>query len=233
MTDGGLGSTERRAALIAGLGMLVMTVAAILAEMVAFSQMLVPGDAAATAANVIASDSIFRAGIWGILVVLICDVVVAWGLYVLLEPVDAKLSLFTAWLRVVYAVVLGIALSALVVVTILLSNADYLSVLETGHLHVYVLTLFNAYYEVWGVGFIIFGAHLLILGVLALKSDYIPRILGVLLVIAGVGYIGEYTGRLLLPSFDVPLSITGWGELVFMFWLLWIGMPARWSQEAA
>ena len=213
MTDGGLGSTGRRAALIAGLGMLAMTVAVILADMVAFSQIMVPGDAAATAANVIASDLMFRAGIWGMLVVLICDVVVAWGLYMLLEPVDAKLSLFTAWLRVVYAVVLGIALSALVVVTILLSNADYLSVLEPGQLHVYVLTLFNAYYEVWGVGFIIFGAHLLILGVLALKSDYVPRFLGVLLVVAGVGYIGEYTGRLLFPDFDVPLSMAGWASV--------------------
>jgi hypothetical protein len=232
MTDGGLGSTGRRAALIAGLGMLAMTVVVILADMVSLRQIMVPGDAAATAANVIASDLMFRAGIWGMLVVLICDVVVAWGLYMLLEPVDARLSLFTAWLRVVYAVILGIALSALVVVAILLSNADYLSALETGQLHVYVLTLFNAYYEVWGVGFIIFGVHLLILGVLTLKSDYIPRFLGVLLVVAGVGYVGEYTGRLLFPDFDVPLSIAGWGELVFMFWLLWIGRPARWSQKA-
>ncbi len=61
---------------------------------------------------------------------------------------DTKLSLFTAWPRVIHAAILGTALFALVAVTFLLSSADNLSVLETGQLDVCVLTVFNAYYEV-------------------------------------------------------------------------------------
>ncbi len=75
MADGGLGSSGRRAGLITGLGRLAIAVAAILADMVAFSQVMVPGHAAAIATNVIGSNLMFRAGIWGMRVVRICDVV--------------------------------------------------------------------------------------------------------------------------------------------------------------
>lgn len=222
----------RNTALTAGLGLLAMTVLAILAVMIVFEQIRVPGDPEATASNIIASQSVFRAALWGTLLVLILDVVVAWALYVLLEPVNAKLSLFTAWLRVVYAAILGVALSALAAIAVLVTNADVLPDLTPPQLHTFLFVLFNVFYEVWGMGLIVFGAHLLTLGILTLRADFVPRLFGILLIIAGVSYIGEYTGRLLFPGFDVPLSIAGWGELLFMFWLLWAGRPAHWFRTA-
>jgi hypothetical protein len=219
---------ERRTALVAGLGLLAMTIPAILVDMVSFKQILVPGDAAATFANVAASLSTFRAGVFGILFVLICDVVVAWALYVLFKAVSSRLSLLTAWFRLVYAALLGVALSSLVAIAVLVGDTGYPSAFGSGQLHAHVLALLDIYYEVWGLGFIIFGAHLLLLGRLALKSEFVPRYLGVLLTIAGLGYIAEYSVRAVFPSFGVPLSIAGWGELVFMFWLLWTGRPSTW-----
>jgi hypothetical protein len=224
---------ERRLAFIAGLGLLAMTIPAILVEMISFQQILVPGDAAATAGNVLASLSTFRAGVFGMLAVLVCDVIVAWAFFALFKSASPKLSLLTAWFRVVYAAVLGAALSSLVTIAVLAGSSHYMSAVGSDQFSAQVLALFGTYYEVWGLGYIIFGAHLLLLGPLTLRSGIVPRYLGVLLTIAGVGYIAEYSARALFPGFAVPLSIAGWSELVFMLWLLWTGRPGAWRAASS
>ena len=224
MAAGHLTPNESRAALIAGLGLLLMSIAAILADLVVLQELFVPGDPRGTAMNLMAAEPRFRAAVGGIVVVLVLDIVVAWALYLFLERVHASLSLLAAWLRIVYAAVLGIAISALIGITVLAGDGAASSEIEPGQLDLYRGLLFEAYYAVWGFGYIIFGAHLLLLGILASRSDYVPRLFAVLLPLAGVGYIAEYAGRLLSPQFDVPLSLTGWGEVIFMFWLLWTGV---------
>ena len=222
--------SQRQAALIAGFGLLIMTIFYIFADFFVFQKLTVPGDAATTANNIIASEMLFRTGIGCILIVLICDVVVAWALYIFLKQVNINLSLLTAWLRLVYAAMLGIAMLNFVVVLILLSGADYLAVFETDQLHAQVMLFLNAFYDVWALGLIIFGFHLAALGYLAFRSDYIPKILGILLMAAGLGYLIDYFGSLLFPNSDVAISmVLGWGELIFMFWLLFKGgkMPTK------
>ncbi|MGB5893511.1 MAG: DUF4386 domain-containing protein [Ignavibacteriaceae bacterium] len=216
--------SQRKAAIVAGFGLLIMTIFYVFADFFVFQNLIVPGDATATANNIMASEMIFRIGICCILIVLICDVVVAWALYVFLKQVNKSLSLLTAWLRLVYAAILGIALLNLVIVLILLSGANYLAVFEADQLHAQVLLFINAFYDVWAVGLIVFGFHLVALGYLAFKSDYILRILGVLLMAAGLGYLIDYFGKFLFPNFDAAISmVVGWGELIFMFWLLFRG----------
>jgi hypothetical protein len=224
MTNSIADTSQRQAAIVAGCGLLIMLLFYLFADVFVFQKLIVPGDATATANNIMASETLFRAAICSILIVLFCDVVVAWALYVLLKQVNKSLSLLMAWLRLVYAAMLGIALLNLVIVAILLSGANYLAVFETDQLHAHVLLFLNAFNDVWALGLIVFGFHLFILGYLAFTSDYIPRILGILLIVAGVGYLIEYFGKSLFPGFDVPISVvTGWGELLFMFWLLWKG----------
>ena len=81
------------------------------------------------------------------------------------------------------------------------------------------------------MGLVFFGLHLALLGYLILKSDYIPRLLGAVLIIAGLAYLVDNFGRLLLPGYDLGLAtFVGWGELLLVPWLLVKGMsvlPAR------
>ena len=222
--------SQLQAALIAGFGLLIMTIFYVFADIFVFQNLIVPGDATTTANNIVANDLLFRTGICCILIVLICDVVVAWALYIFLKKVNKYLSLLTAWFRLVYAAMLGIAMLNFVVVLILLSGANYMAVFETDQLHAQVLLFLNAFYDVWALGLIIFGFHLAALGYLAFKSDYIPKILGILLMAAGLGYLIDYFGSLLFPNSDVAISLVlGWGELIFMFWLLFKGgkMPTK------
>ena len=94
----------RKAARVAGFGLLI----SFIAGFIAFERFAVPGDAATTAYNIMASEMLFRIKIASYLIVLTLDVVVAWALYVLLKPVNKSLSLLMAWFRVVYATIYGI-----------------------------------------------------------------------------------------------------------------------------
>ncbi|UGV41786.1 DUF4386 domain-containing protein [Methanococcoides orientis] len=212
--------SQPKAAMIGGIGLLVMTVFALFAFSV-HQSLIVPGDAATTANNIMSDELLFRIVICSFLVVVILDVVVAWALYILLKPVNKSLSLLTAWSRLTYAIIFGVALGNLFAVLHLLSGTDYLSVFETDQLHAQVMLSLNAFDQVWDIGFVFFGLHLSLLGYLVFKSDYIPRILGVLLMIAGLSYLIDYLTIFLFPSFDLAISqIFGWGELLFMIWLL-------------
>lgn len=218
----------RKAAIVAGLGLLIMTIFYVFADFFVFQNLIVQRDATTTANNIIANGMQFRTGIFSFLIVILCDVVVAWALYVFLKPVNKSLSLLAAWFRLVYAIIFGFALVNYFSVLHLLSGADYLTVFEIDQLHAKVMLSLNAFSDGWAIGIVFFGLHLFVLGYLVFKSGYIPRILGILLVIAGLGYLIDNFGKFLFPSYDVAISlVTGWGELLFMFWLLFKGVKVQ------
>ena len=214
----------RKYAIVAGFGLLIMTIFYISADLFVFQKLIVPGDATTTANNIMASEILFRTGICSFLIVIVCDVVVAWALYVYLKPVNKSLSLLAAWFRLVYSTIFGIALVNYFSIFQLLNGADYLIVIEPTHLYAQVMLSINAFSDGWAIGFVFFGLHLALLGYLAFKSDYIPRIYGVLLMVAGLSYLIDYFGNFLFPNLDAAISmVLGWGELLFMFWLLFKG----------
>ncbi len=215
----------RQAAIVAGVGLLLMAILAPFAEFSVRQSLIVPGDAATTANNLMANELLVRISIGIYLLVAILDVIVAWGLYVFLKPVNKGLSLLAAWFRVVYAAVLAIVLVNFVMALHLLSGADYLSVFESEQLYAQVMLFLNAFGEGWSMGLAIFGLHLLALGYLVLKlSGVMPKILGVLVMIAGLGYLIDSLSKLLFPAYDTNIAVfTFIGEVLLIFWLFFKG----------
>jgi hypothetical protein len=232
MTNNNNKTSLRMAALIAGLGLFVMVIAAPYAELFVYPKLVVPNNAAETIKNITASKTLFISAILGYLVTFICDVVVAWALYVLLKPVSENLSLLTAWFRLVYTVIALVALLNLVNVIQLLNTADYSTAFEPGQLHAQVMISLNAFRHDWYFGLLFFGIHLGLLGYLVFKSNYIPRILGVLLIIAGLGYLITTLKPYLFPNFNSDIArFTFYGELIFMLWLLIKGSRIKESNK--
>ncbi|UCG28806.1 MAG: DUF4386 domain-containing protein [Bacteroidales bacterium] len=213
--------TLRKSALIAGISLLVMTVFVIIALSFIFQKLIVPEDAGTTIDNIITNVVKFRFGIFSYLIVILCDVVVALALYVFLKPVNNSLSLLAAWFRLIYSIIFGIALTNYFNVLQLLSGADYLNVFETDQLHAQVMIALDRFNDVWGLGYVFFGLHLGLLGYLGFRSEYIPKVFGIILIIAGLSYLVDYSCKILIPDFDLIISpYAGWGELLFVFWLL-------------
>ena len=173
----------RQAARVAGFGYLIVFILAGFANSIAFENLIVPGDAATTANNIIANESLFRFGIAGWVIVLAFDAVVAWALYVLLKPVSRSLSLLAAWFRLVFVAIFASALVNLSSVLQLFSGADYLTVFEPSQLHAQAMLFLNTYEYGVTISFVFFGIHIFVLGYLIFKSGYIPKILGVFLIV--------------------------------------------------
>lgn len=131
--------------------------------------------------------------ITGIAVIIILDIIVALALYFFLKSANQRLSLLTALFRSVYAIIFLIAL-------IKMPNI-------------------SAFNHVWERGLLVFGFHLLLLGLLTIQAKYVPKWIGYLLIIASVGYIIDSLGVFWGFSWQIGM-FTFIGELVFMLWLL-------------
>lgn len=202
MTDHEPDLAPRQAARIAGYSYLAIFVLAIFANFIVLERLIQPGDAAATATNILGSEGLFRLGLVSFLVVFALDVAIAWALYVFFRQVHRDLSLLTAWFRLVYTVLLGVAVIFLFLALQLLSGADYLTALATGPRDAQLLLFLEGFNYAWLIGLAVFGIHLALLGWLVLRSGAIPKILGLLLVLAGAGYVIDTLANALLASYD-------------------------------
>jgi hypothetical protein len=217
----------RRAALIAGWGYLAIFLLALFANFVGREQLIEPGDAGRTIANIIDSETLYRAGIVSFMIVFVADVVIAWALYAFFRPGDHDLSLLTAWFRLVYTVLLGVALvSSLVVLELV--NGEHLGAFGQAGLESQVGLNLGAFDYAWLIGLACFGVHLILLGALMFRMEIAPKIVGVLLMLAGAAYVFDTLANALLPSYedneDMFLAIVAVpsviGEFVFAMWLL-------------
>lgn len=223
--------SNRRFALVAGIGLLAMAVLAPLAHFGVLQPLIVPADAAATLGNVTGSQGPFRLAIAAFLVVAVLDVLVAWALYALLRPVHEALSLLVAWMRVVYAAVFAVAVANLLDSAELVGGTAGES-LRPEQLEVGVMSSLTSFDSWWQIGLAIFGLHLVGLGALLWRSVDFPRFLGALVVLAGGGYFADSFIRILVPDITFTFSIfTFVGEALLIFWLFW--RAARGSRSAS
>lgn len=219
--------SQRRAAVIAGITMLVMAGCAAFAVGFVNSSLIVKGDAGATVNNIFNSLALFRSGVFGWLVILVSDIIVSWALYIFLKQVDNSLALLGAWFRLIYCAILGASIMNLVYISLILSGGST-SAVQANQLNAQVMLLIDAFNKMWSFGLILFGLHLLIIGTLALKSGFIPKILGILLLIAALSYVIVHLLHVFSPQFEqttlvlenilsLPMAL---GELAFGIWLL-------------
>lgn len=226
-TDRAVGRRDprRRAARIAGVGYLLIFALAIFANFGVREAMIVPGDAGATVSNITESIGMFRLGLVAFLAVFVIDVAVAWALHVVFREVAPDFSLMTAWFRVVYTVFLGVALVFFFQVLALLGGAEYLSGIDGGLVEAQVMLALDSFDATWLVGLVAFGVHLLMLGWLVIRSGYVTKALGWLLMAAGAAYIGDTIAHAVVADYSaiapVMLAVVA---LPSMFGEGWLGI---------
>jgi len=158
-------------------------------------KLFVADNAAKTAQNIAAYHGLFVAAIFAFLINFIGDVVAAWGLYLLLRPVNASTSMFLAWLRVVFATI-GIAATLnLVTAHRLVTRPNSLTALGQDQINAQVHVAIGSFNSQFAFSLIIFGVYLMMLGWLIYRSGCIPKWLGIVLAIDGAGWIITAGGR--------------------------------------
>ena len=217
----------RKAALISGIGYLVMIASPIAEAM--FHHFADLSNATATVRNITNNAPLVRYTIILYLINFVGDVLAAWGLYLLFRPVSRDLSLFTAWLRIIYTVMSLVAVMNLLTVLQLTSKYNnYLKAFTDQQLQAEVMSALHSFRDDWSFAFSFFGIHLMVLGYLAIVSTYVSKIVGACLVLAGAGWLTDSLQPFLYANMTLPVGmITGFGELVFTFWLFIKGMKLQ------
>jgi len=215
------GLTLRQAGLLVAFSMLIMTAVTPFAEFGVFHKLINAGNIEQTVQNILGHKGLFLAGIFLFLVNYILDVIIAWGLYFLLAGANRAVSLLAAWFRLVYTAIGLFSVLHLVTAFRLLNEPDYFTAFGSAQLHAQLKLLLNSFRWDWSMGLVFFGVHLILVGCLIYRSNYIPKIIGVLLVINGAAWIVDNLQPYLFPATHLEfLFITYFAELILMLWLL-------------
>lgn len=213
---------EKKAGLIAGISLIVMTIAAGFSYGVVQNE-LVNESAEITRQNLIENKSLFLAGLAGWVVIFISDLIVSGTLYLLFKNSIRRISALTATIRVGYTLVLGVAIYQLI---------GIIPLLQLSETSFEINSQFKSFEKIWSIGLIIFGFHLLGLGYLSAKSKFIPGFLGYLLYLAGAAYILIHVAKQLTifsqPVIDsaenvlaLPMALS---EILLAGWLIYKGL---------
>ena len=196
------------------------------------SHFIVRGDSAATAGNIMASEPLFRLGIVSNLFNAIANIFLVLALYQLLKIVNRNMaSLMVIFSLAAVPISMINELTQLAVLQ-LLGGADYLRAFPVDQLQALVYLFLRLHGQGLLIAQIFWGLWLFPMGYLVFKSGFLPRILGVLLVIGCFGYMTQSFAALLGHNLNI-IFFTSWGELLLLLWLLIKGVNVeQWNRRA-
>lgn len=216
-----------KTARMAGFLYLVYIVTTIVADVFGRSKFIVFGDAAATAQNIMASEWQFRIGITGDLVSAVFFLLAAWALYALLKPVNKNLALLFLLLNLAGVAIQCTSAINLFAALVLVNGPDYLNIFQADQLQSLAMFFLDLREKGFMVAQLFYGAWLFPLGYLVFKSGFLPKILGIVLMVHCFTWLSTFFQSFLFPSFDAityvsyPLGFIS--EFGLTLWLLIMG----------
>jgi hypothetical protein len=195
---------------------------------------VVDGDAAATANNLLAHQALFRLGLATGLTATVCYIAVTALFYGLFKPVNRALSLLAAFFSLVGCAILAFGSLFQLAPFVVLGGSQYLSVFKVEQLRAVALMFFELNTLAVNICLVFFGFYDLLIGYLILRSAFLPRILGVLMAFAGLGWLTFLSPPLASHLSPYNLVLGFLAELLLMLWLLVKGVNVqRWKEQAS
>ncbi|MBV9925740.1 MAG: DUF4386 domain-containing protein [Acidobacteria bacterium] len=226
-------ASPRSTARIAGVLYLINILTGVFAQGFVSDRLVASGDAAATAANILAHESLFRLGFAVYLIEMACQVAVTVLLYKLLKPAGRSVSLLAASLSLVGIAVKTVGRLFYIAPLLVLGGASYLSVFTAEQLRALALLLLEVNEKGAAIGLIFFGFYAVLKGYLIIRSTFLPRILGVLAVLAGLGLLTFLHLPLGYRLFPYTAALGLLGSVPQILWLIVVGVnEQRWKEQA-
>ncbi len=224
----------QKTARIAGFFYLILAICGGFAEFAVRQGMIVPGDAAATVNNILASESTFRLGVLSELIGQTVFIFLVLYLFRLLQSVNRNQAVLMVVLVIVAVTITSLNMLNQLAVLLLIDGSSYLAVFEAGQQQALVLFFLNLHRAGYLIAQIFFGLWLFPLGYLIYRSGFMPKIVGILLMVTCLGYLTDVVTYLMIPGFPVTVSeFTFIGELVLLLWLLIKGVNVKkWEERA-
>jgi hypothetical protein len=209
----------------AGILYLTIFVSGLFAELAVRSRLIERDDPAATAANILEAPGLFRLGVGADIVMLVADVAIAVVLFQLLRPINHALALFAAAFRITQTAVLSLNLLSMFQALRILDDADHLETFGTHRVEALAMLSLDSHRYGYILGLTFFGFATIAIGAIAWSSTRMPSALGVVLMLAGAGYLADMAMFFMIPGYDgaasaIVLAPALLGELWFSLWLL-------------
>jgi hypothetical protein len=222
-------ATLQRYARIAGVAMLLSMIFGFLGEMYLPDRIIVAGDAAATAANIIGHPMLFRLTFAAYLVEGICDVALCVFFYILLKPVDHNLALLSAFFGIASMVTYAVAEASFYGASVVLRETGGMTAFTAEQRNALALLCTRMSATIAWLFLCLYGIASMIRGYLIARSGYLPRVIGVLLFLGGIGFFLRSSTFLLAPSLSSPLLLLpmALAGVPLTLWLLIRGVDTR------
>src|SRR6202795_1465426 len=227
-------TSPRLKARIAGAFYLLAMLMGIFAQGFVSGSLVVDGDAAATATNILTHRGLFQLGFAVFLIEMACQTAMTALFYDLLKPAGRSVSLVAAFLGLAGSTIKTFSRVFFIVPLFVLGGAHYLSVFSAEQLQALALLFLKVNDRGAAMALVFFGFYALLTGYLIIRSTFLPRILGALGMLGGLGWLSFLylpLGPLLFP-YVVALALLGAGALIV--WLLVFGVnEQRWKEQAS
>lgn len=183
------------------------------------------GNAVATAKNILASEQMYRFGFVADLVCILCSIFLSIILYILFKPVNKKISLLAFVFSIIATAVMAVNLLNQLAPLLLLHNPSYQETFSIEQLGTLSLFFLNFQSQGYNISLFLFAFYFPIIGYLIYRSNFLPRILGILYTLAGAGYLINSLGWFLFPHlashlFPYVLLPAFIGETLMALWLI-------------
>lgn len=225
--------SPKKNARIAGLWYLLLVIAGIYGLKYVQSQIIIDGDPSATTNNILAHEFVFRTGIFSNIIGNIIFLFLVLALYRLLKPVNVQ------WAKLMVALVLVQIPASFVIelfnlTSLMILKGETMKDLQAPQRKGLATLFLNMHSYGLGILEVFWGIWLIPLGQLVFRSGFIPRIIGVLLIVGGIAYMADSFAFLLFPGADAMVSkfiiIASLGEIALMLWLLIVGVKIQKQQ---
>src|ERR1700674_4181606 len=230
-----IGETSRLLkARITGVLYLLTMLTGIFAQGFVSERLVVDGNAAATAANILAHRGLFQLGFAVYLIEMACQIVMTALFYDLLKPAGRSVSLLAAFLGLAGCVIKTFSRVFFIAPLFVLGGAHYLNVFSTEQLQALALLFLNVNDHGAAIALVFFGFYALLTGYLIIRSTFLPRILGVLSVVGGLGWLSFLYLPLGHRAFPYVAVFAILGAAALIVWLLIFGVnEQKWKKQAS
>ncbi len=219
--------SKNNIARLAGFTYLILVLTGIFYLMYIPKHFFVWSDAAVTANNILNEEFLFRQGIIVGIISNITFLILPFILYKLFESINKTYAVLMVVLAVVsIPFTLSYTVNLLDILT-LLSGAQYLNTLEIEQIHTRIMLLLDSYVNGMAIVKVFWGLWLFPFGYLAFKSNYLPKVFGIALMIGCFSYLIKFSGGILFPTVDIPGFVgypSAFGEIGICLWLLIMGV---------